>query len=102
MSQPNKKRSAGKLSPFAQARAQANLLLDIAFSQKSPNFETVRIGRHTMRLAQATAVLNAARARVETHFAQQTMETDAIRQRISSGTQQDVELPFSVMTGEHR
>ena len=102
MPQSNKKRPSGKLSPFAQARAQANFLLDIAFSQEPPNLEAVRIGRRTMRVDEVRAELNAARARVEAQFAQPTMGADAIHRRTNWALQQDAELPFSVMAGERR
>ncbi|SPA46622.1 hypothetical protein CBM2629_A60017 [Cupriavidus taiwanensis] len=102
MPQSNKKRARQKLSPFVQARAQADFLLGIASSKEVPSLKIVRIGRRKKRLDEVRAELNAARARVEAQFAQRTTETDAIRQRINSAPQQEVELPFSVMAGERR
>ncbi|QYY30885.1 hypothetical protein K2O51_26625 [Cupriavidus pinatubonensis] len=102
MPKSNKKRPPAKLSPFAQARAQADFLLGIASSKEVSSLKIVRIGRRKKRLDEVKAELNAARARVEAQFAQRNTETDAIRQRISSAPRQDVELPFNVMAGERR
>ncbi|MEM5432819.1 hypothetical protein [Cupriavidus oxalaticus] len=99
MARSNKKRPSGKLSPFAQARAQANFLLDIAFSPEPPNFEAVRIGRRTMRVDDVRTELNAARARVESQFDQPSMGADAIRNRLNAAAE-DVEKPFTVMAGK--
>lgn len=99
MPQSDKKQ---QLSPFAEARAQANFLMDIAFSQKAPNSDAIRIGRRKMRVDEVRAELNAARARVESWFAQPTMGADAIRRRISGAAQQSAELPFNVMAGGRR
>jgi hypothetical protein len=95
MSQTKKKRTSRKLSPFAEARAQANFLLDIAFSPNPPsNLVAVRVGRRTMRVDEVRAELNAARARVAAQFAQPGMRADAIRQG-----NLDARLPFDVMAG---
>lgn len=102
MSQPSIKRPSGKLSPFAQACAAANVLLDIAFSQELSALKTVRIGRQKKRLGEIRAELDAARARIEAQFAQPTMSADAIRRRIDLSSQGKVELPFNVMAGKHR
>ncbi|SOY55458.1 hypothetical protein [Cupriavidus taiwanensis] len=102
MTKSNKKRPSEKLSPFAQARAQADFLLGIASSKEEPHLKIVRIGRRRKRLDEVKAELNEARARVEAQFAQPNMETEAIRKRINSSPQQDVELPFNVMAGERR
>ncbi|WP_439671322.1 Transposase [Cupriavidus necator] len=102
MTKSNKKRPSEELSPFAQARAQADFLLSIAASKEEPSLKMVRIERRRKRLDDVIAELNEARARVEAHFARLNTETDAIRKRINSAPQQDVELPFSVMAGERR
>lgn len=101
-SQPNKKRPSAKLSPFAQACEEANFLLEMAFSEGSSSLETVHISRRKKRLDDIRAELDAARARVEAHFAQATMRPDAIRQRIDLSSQQNIEQPFNVMAGKRR
>ncbi|SPC18457.1 hypothetical protein [Cupriavidus taiwanensis] len=102
MSAPINKPPSGKLSPFTQACAEASVLLDIAFSQDATHLETARIGRRKKRLDEVRAELNAARARVEAHFAQATMSPDAIRRRIDFSSQQKIEQPFNVMAGKRR
>lgn len=102
MSPPRKGPPPGKLSPFAQACAEANVLLDIAFSQEPSHLKTVRIGRRKKRLDEVMAELHAARGRVEAQLAQPTMSPDAIGRRIELSSQQKIEQPFSVMAGKRR
>lgn len=102
MSPPRKGPPRGKLSPFAQACAEANVLLDIAFSQEPSHLETVRIGRRKKRLDEVKAELDAARRRVEAQFARATMSSDSIRRRIGLPSLQKIEQPFDVMAGKRR
>lgn len=99
MSYSNRKRSSGRLSPFAQARSQANVLLEIAFSPDVPHFEAVRVGPRTMSVAEVRTELNAVRARVEVQLARPNMGADAVRERTNRAKQRDDEMPFGVMTG---
>lgn len=102
MSQPKKQRPPGKDSSFARARAEANILVDIAFSDESPKFETVRIGRSTKRSDALKDELCAARARVEALFTQPSMDARAIRRRIDLDSPEDKERPFAAMAGVPR
>lgn len=102
MSQPKKQRPSGRDSSFARAMAKANDLVDIAFSDVSPKFETVRFGRGTKRLDDLTDELRAAQARVEALFTQPGMDAHAISQRINLDSPEDKERPFTVMAGVPR
>ena len=102
MSQPKKQRLPGKGTLFARARAEANVLVDIAFSDESPKSEAVRIGRGTKRLDALAGELCAARARVEALFAQPSMDARAIRRRIDLDSPEDKERPFGAMAGVPR
>ncbi|MBP0632389.1 hypothetical protein [Cupriavidus sp. AcVe19-1a] len=102
MSQPKKQRLSGKDSSFARARAKANALVDIAFSDESPKFETVRVGRSTKRLSDLKDELCAAQARVEALFTQPSMDARAIRRRIDLDSPEDKKQPFTMMAGVPR
>lgn len=97
-----KKSAAGRLSQFAKTRAEADRLLEKVFSEGPSHLETLRIGRRKERLDEIRTEFDAARARVEAHFEQPTMSIDAIRRRISSIPELDVEVPFNVMAGKRR
>lgn len=102
MSRPKKRRLPRKDTSFARALAEANGLVDIALSDESPKFETVRVGRGTKRLCDLKEELRAAQARVEALFTQPSMDAQAIRRRIDLSSPEDKKRPFTVMAGAPR